>query len=190
MVTMGSCPEEETILTVTIDGDGRCDNSNNCMNKICHHNKKEKKKEERRHMKRISAAFLALFIFACGHDNYKPPPPSPPDPLLIRQVSPGNGATGVSTWADVWVEFNHELDWHTVNSDTFYLYCDGQEVSGGVTVAGDNWNYAVLNPMTGLEFGKTCTAYLSATITDTSGNQLSNNYYWTFQTLPPPEQPI
>jgi len=126
------------------------------------------------------------FIF--DHDSG--PDTTPP---LITGIGPGNGASGVSTGANVTAIFNEALDPATVNGTTFELQ-DPSMVPVSATVSFDGPSHtATLDPMSQLAYSTTYTVTVKGGATDprikdVAGNALAADYSWSFATgaAPPP----
>ncbi len=103
-------------------------------------------------------------------------------PPTVSSTTPANGATGVSTVANVLVNFSEPV---TASGAWFTLTC---ATSGAhtATVSGGPANYT-LNPDTDFASGESCTVTLvAAQIADQDGtaDNLAANYVFSFQTAP------
>ncbi len=112
-------------------------------------------------------------------------------PPTVTSVSPLNGATGVSTGANVIANFSEAVNASTVTTTTFQLRDAGNNlIPATVSTSG---NQITLDPTSSL----TGSAVYTATITggasgvkDLAGNALASNYSWSFTTGAVTVQPV
>lgn len=105
-------------------------------------------------------------------------------PLQVSAVQPTNGATDVSTQAEIKAYFNKALDAASVNTTTFTLRdAGGNPVLGEVTY-GDNGvqHWVTFRPFAPLAPGA-YTATVTTGIKDSSGNPLGSDYSWSFNVV-------
>ncbi len=110
----------------------------------------------------------------------------------VRSVSPTDGATGVSTSANVTATFNEAMDAATIDENTIEL----RDAADNVVPASISYNAAsrtaILDPNEPLENSETYSATVSSGdngVKDVAGNALAQDEAWTFTTAAPPPPP-
>lgn len=114
-----------------------------------------------------------------GDDNPATPGVSDTTPPTIIQVVPSNGSTSVATNSSVVAIFSEEMNSATVNTSTFRLYNGSIKVSGDVQYTGTT---AIFTPSANLAASTQYTATVLYTVTDITGNEMVENYEWSFIT--------
>lgn len=107
---------------------------------------------------------------AVNPDNIRP---------SITSVVPAANAVSIATNSKVVVTFSEAMNAATITTSTFILKQGSTSVQGTVSYSG---NVATFTPSSVLAGGVTYTATLSAGIKDAAGNQLANEYTWSFTT--------
>lgn len=103
-------------------------------------------------------------------------------PPSVVSTSPADGATGVSTTADVTATLSEPVDPATVNAATFTLTGPSGPVSGQVSLSG---SVARFDPAGTLATATTYTARLGTGVRDMAGNALASQHVWVFTTAQP-----
>ena len=99
-------------------------------------------------------------------------------PTVIA-TDPANLATNVALNKKVTATFSKAMDPSTINTNTFTIKQGGNNVTGVVTYAGV---IATFSPSINFSPNTTYTATITTNARDLSGNNLVNNYVWTFTT--------
>ncbi len=102
-------------------------------------------------------------------------------PPRAQSTTPANNALGVSADNPITATFSEAVDFTTVNTTTFVLTDDANNlVSGSVTyLGGTTYRFVPFSPLTG---ATSYTATLTTGIKDTGGNSLAAKYSWQFST--------
>ncbi|MEH6451557.1 MAG: Ig-like domain-containing protein [Psychromonas sp.] len=98
----------------------------------------------------------------------------------ISNVSPTNGATGVSRTAPITATFNEDMVAISVDSYSFTLSNNSNTVPA--TISLNSRNVASLQANSTLSKLSRYTATLTSAVTDLAGNVLNENYSWSFTT--------
>lgn len=109
-------------------------------------------------------------------------------PPHVIDSEPVPGATNVSLYSDVSVQFDEPMDASTVTTATFILRHPSSVVTGTVTY-NDNGNIATFDPATILNPLTVYTATITTGVTDLSGNHLQADYDFSFTTGLPDTTP-
>lgn len=109
-------------------------------------------------------------------DEYNNTPPS------VDSVSPANGATGVPVNTVITAAFSEDMDASTIDTSSFTL---NNGVTGNVTYDAPS-KIATFTPSSSLSYNTTYTASISTAVKDSTGNNLPENYSWSFTTELPP----
>jgi len=104
-------------------------------------------------------------------------------PLVVRQISPVEGATGVAVNEAVTARFSAAMDASTLTPTSFSLAGGLGAVTAGVSYDAPSQT-ATLTPGADLAAGTTYTATLSTDITDANGTKLPQTVSWSFTTAP------
>jgi hypothetical protein len=102
-----------------------------------------------------------------------------PTPLRVIATNPANGAQGVPLNIKITATFNRAMTPSTINTATFIVKQGGTFISGTVTYAGTT---ATFTPKTILANCSIYTATITPGAKDLAGNELANNYVWSFFT--------
>jgi methionine-rich copper-binding protein CopC len=97
----------------------------------------------------------------------------------VTDTTPANVAAAAPVGSKLSATFSEALDPATVTTSTFTLQQGGAAVSGTVAYSGVT---AVFAPASYLLAGTLYTATVSTGAKDLAGNQLANNYVWSFTT--------
>jgi hypothetical protein len=113
-------------------------------------------------------------------------------PPTVTSKSPGSGATGVNTGANVTATFSEAMDASTINTGAFEL----RDASNALVPATVTYNAgprtATLDPTGSLANSATYTATVkggSGGVKDVSSNALAADHTWSFTTAAPPPPP-
>jgi hypothetical protein len=111
---------------------------------------------------------------------------NPPDttPPTVTSMTPQGGATGVSTGTAVTATFSEPVRGSSVGGNTFRLSEGGNLVDGTVSLAG---NTATFTPSGPLEPSTLYTARVTTGVEDPAGNNLTEDFVWTFTTAAAPD---
>lgn len=120
--------------------------------------------------------FLILFIVACGGDDNPAGPDADKTPPTITSTSPADDAVNVPADVVISVSFSEPIASTTIESSTFIV---DNGVSGNFSFSGTT---ATLTPSGWLAYAATYTVTITTGVTDTAGNNLANNYTWSFST--------
>jgi hypothetical protein len=113
-------------------------------------------------------------------------------PPTVTTRSPGSGATGVSTAANVTATFSEAMDATSIASATMELRNASNQLVGAALSYNAAARTAMLNPTASLAFGTTYTARVRGGATgvkDAFGNPLAADVTWTFTTGAAPQCP-
>lgn len=103
-------------------------------------------------------------------------------PPGVSSTSPTNNETDVNLSSSVVVRFSESVNPATVTDSSFMLQTfGGVQVVGNITVS-ESGLEATFNPPNIFEWDHAYIATLTTAITDLSGNSMSEDYVWTFQT--------
>lgn len=138
---------------------------------------------------RVAAAAFVALLFALGggagcakHNAAAPVAPETAIPPMLVAVSPAPGATKVSYTAEMWAQFDRELDSLTVTDRNVDLRVDTERIPVAVT-----WEAATrrvrIAPLVALAINRTHTVTLGAGLADSAGTKLSTPYAWQFGTI-------
>jgi uncharacterized protein (TIGR03437 family) len=105
-----------------------------------------------------------------------PPPPTLP---VVISTAPANGATLVTTTANIVANFSEAMNPLTITTATFTLMQGGTAIPGTVTYAGTT---ATFRPTNSLAANAQYQATISSAASDLAGNSLAGNYVWSFTT--------
>lgn len=130
----------------------------------------------------ISFTGMATFS-GCSSDSDSPTQVTPPDQLMVLEVSPADQATMVSTMENIMVTFDRPLDVGTITDSSFLV----NGLTGDVTGDGAVATFAPSTPMT----PQTVYAVtITTAVTDTSGVALGEEFTFTFTTIPSSGDPV
>ena len=112
-------------------------------------------------------------------------------PPTVQSVSPANGATNVNVNTTITAVFSKPMDASTITTATFTAKDSAGNAVSGTVSYDDATRTAKFTPSSPLDFGKTYTATIAATVKDAVGNAMGNDYSWSFTTmsLNPPSAP-
>ena len=116
----------------------------------------------------LAAEFVWTFTTGTTLDTTAP---------TVTFTDPANGATGVPPNKRLNVAFSEPMNPTTINADTFTLRSGATPISGEVTYTGIT---AVFRPFAPMTPGGTYTATVHNEATDLAGNELANDFVWTF----------
>ncbi len=104
-------------------------------------------------------------------------------PPTVTSVSPVNGATGISTGANIIANFSEAVNASTVTTTTFQLRDAGNNlIPATVSTSG---NQIILDPTSSLSVSSAYTVTITggaSGVKDLAGNALASNYSWSFTT--------
>ncbi|MBA3664894.1 MAG: Ig-like domain-containing protein [Bacteroidetes bacterium] len=100
---------------------------------------------------------------------------------LVISTDPANNATGVPLNKIITATFNEQMDALTITPSTFLLKEGANSIAGTVSYAG---NTASFTPSSPLLNGTLYSATITTGAKDLAANALSNDYVWTFSTVP------
>lgn len=100
-------------------------------------------------------------------------------PPAVTSAEPSPGTTDVSADINIYARFNKALNPSTINTNTFRLQTNNENISGSVSYED---SIAVFNPSKTLKDGTVYTATITDGIRDLYGNAPGNNYNWNFIT--------
>ncbi|MBI4650548.1 Ig-like domain-containing protein [Candidatus Desantisbacteria bacterium] len=100
-------------------------------------------------------------------------------PPEVLSTSPVNNEQGISINSSITVTFTENMDISMISTDTFKLSEGGNEISGAVIYSN---NAATFIPSSSLSYNKSYTATVFARAKDNAGNEMNNNYAWSFRT--------
>jgi len=122
----------------------------------------------------ILAFLMAICVAGCGREQTVNPAP------LLVSTLPANGATSVPIKQVVTATFNMAMNSTTINASTFTMTGPGgTAVAGAVTYSGVT---AQFTPAVPLLQSTVYTATVTVGAQNVSGDALSPNYVWTFNT--------
>jgi hypothetical protein len=122
----------------------------------------------------LAATYVWTFTTAAVFN----PPPPPTSPTVTSTV-PANGATFVTTTANLVANFSTSMNPLSINTATFTLRQGGTQISGTVTYAGLS---ATFRPANNLAPNTPYTAAITTGAADLAGNTLQSTYQWNFTT--------
>ncbi|MBI4650442.1 Ig-like domain-containing protein, partial [Candidatus Desantisbacteria bacterium] len=100
----------------------------------------------------------------------------------ILSTNPEDGEKEIIPGANITIRFSEYMDTTTINSETFILRDDNDDLIRGT------FNYTdttiIFIPFSDLVKGKSYSATLRSNIKDLSGNSLQGDYTWNFYTIP------
>ena len=99
-------------------------------------------------------------------------------PPQVLSVSPLNNASLVSVSSSISITFNESMNSSTLNSSNMSVSCAGN-ISGGISDNGTTMTFLADFP---LPFLTTCTVTVTTGVQDLSGNAMTSNYVFTFDT--------
>ena len=97
--------------------------------------------------------------------------------LNVESTTPSDKTTNISTSATISATFNNEINTTTLTSNSF-------SISGvnGLLSLGSDKKTVTFTPSSNLNYGKTYTATIYTTLSDTNGFMLDEPYSWSFTT--------
>jgi hypothetical protein len=104
----------------------------------------------------------------------------------VTKTSPVAGATGISRSTNVTATFSEAMDATTITTGTFVLRDPGGSLVSATVSYNATSHVATLNPAASLAYGTNYSATVSSGsggVKDTSGNPMSADVTWTFQTV-------
>jgi Domain of unknown function (DUF4082)/Bacterial Ig-like domain/Bacterial Ig domain/Purple acid Phosphatase, N-terminal domain len=110
-------------------------------------------------------------------------------PPTVTDISPANGATGVSAGANVSATFSEPMDAATINGSNFELQGPGGNQTSATVSYDGATRTAVLDPAAALADSTTYTATVrggASGVADQAGNRLLTDRTWTFTTAATP----
>ena len=135
----------------------------------------------------LSSNFWVDVVFTpeVGPDIYLPE---------ILLASPVDGAIGIPTNANLSVVFNERIDPATINSNTFELRDEADNVVLADVTYFEGSQTAILDPTSFLVYSKVYTAIVKGgasdpRVKDLTGNALAADYTWSFTITDPPPSP-
>lgn len=102
-------------------------------------------------------------------------------PPSVISANPTGGAAGVPITSPLVITFSESIDPSTFNTATFSLSAGEGNIAGTVTADGA---LITFTPSAGLAYSTEYTATITSGIKDFSGNTLTDNYTWSFTTVP------
>src|SRR5512143_586764 len=145
------------------------------------------KKMEKNNMKKLILLIImtvqlgALLFISCGRMGPVPPPDKTPP--SVRSTNPADGDRNIALNHVITINFSKEMDASTVNPQTVTLTYAGGSVQGTVTCAGTT---AVFKPSQLLDQTTSYTVTIKASVADSYGIAMTNdyNYFFVTETLP------
>jgi hypothetical protein len=119
--------------------------------------------------------FVLLFV-GCAKDDFIETVGVCP---LVIATDPLNLETSVALNKVITVTFNEEMNWSTVNEDSFTIVTGTTAVAGVITFDGA---MATFVPVVPLVAGSTYIGKITTDAMDANGNALQEDYIWTFST--------
>ncbi len=101
--------------------------------------------------------------------------------VVLSRTNPAMGASGVPTYTLVSVTFDREMDFNTINNDTFRVSQGDIRLSGAIRYIAAS-RMAVFYPDTPLALQTAYTATVTTGVRDTSGQPLAEEMVWSFTT--------
>ena len=152
------------------------------------------KKTERccRSLSWFVALLLSGLVAGCGggdgHDSILGTGAIAVPAPTVTAVAPVANATSVAfNSTTITAAFSKDMDPATINTSTFTLACPtGVPIAGAVAYIARS-RAAIFSPAINLPVGATCTATLTAGVTDSTGISLASNFVWTFATGASPD---
>lgn len=99
----------------------------------------------------------------------------------VKSTTPANGALSVKLESSMIAIFNDDMDCSTIDSNSFLLRKGGDYVDGTISCEGPT---AIFTPDDDLECGATYTAIITAGVKDADGLVSTEDYIWSFTTIP------
>lgn len=127
-------------------------------------------------------------IFAAGPGTFVASYSAGPLPPVVTATSPASGAIGVSVLSPITATFSNTMNDATITTSTFTLSAGGTTVPGTVTYDAGSQT-ATVAPNASLSPSTTYTSTVSASVQDTLGNSLGQDFTWTFTTGAAPACP-
>ena len=111
---------------------------------------------------------------------FRTPDSTPP---TVSSTIPADNETDVNLWSSVMIaRFSESVNPATITDSSFTLHpLGGLQVTGDLSVS-ESGLEATFDPTNALEWNRAYIATLTTAITDLSGNAMSEDYSWTFQT--------
>ncbi len=132
----------------------------------------------------LVVGFVGMAIFSgCSSDGDSPTQVTPPDPLVVLQVNPGDQATMVPVTADIMVTFDRPVDVGTVTESSFLI----NGLTGDITCDGAVATFA---PSTLMTAQTVYAVTIMTAVTDTSGVALGEEFTFTFTTISSSGYPV
>ncbi|MBN1190252.1 MAG: Ig-like domain-containing protein [Dehalococcoidales bacterium] len=107
------------------------------------------------------------------------PEPDITAPAVVS-VTPLDGSIDMAVGTAITVTFSEVMDAGSVSTDTFYVHKGSAPVAGTVNYRDTT---AVFSPAELLDWDTTYVVTLTTGLADISGNQLAENYQWSFTTM-------
>lgn len=101
------------------------------------------------------------------------------DPPQISTTNPSPDAGNIPVNTDITATFDKAMDPSTINNSSFVLERNNITHSGTVEYSGTSAQFL---PSSNLQNGRTYTATITDEVQDLSGNNMEENYSWTFTT--------
>ncbi len=109
-------------------------------------------------------------------------------PPVIASTFPAKDAENIAVGTTISVTFSEPMDPTTINATTFNLLDDDDNQINGTITYSDNT--ATFTPSADLSFDKTYTGSVTTGVQDLAGNNLQNNFSWTFSTAKDPDKSV
>jgi hypothetical protein len=100
----------------------------------------------------------------------------------LHPVSPADSATGVNISTNITATFSEDMDPSTINSSTFYLRDNANNLVSGTVSYNSSTMTATFNPVSNLGLSSTFTATITTGVKDLAGNNMTSNMVWSFTT--------
>ncbi|MBW1711213.1 MAG: Ig-like domain-containing protein, partial [Deltaproteobacteria bacterium] len=120
-----------------------------------------------------------MFLHDVNHTG-RLPNTTPPD---IISTAPDSSEADVSVDAIITATFSEVMDPASITADTFLISDGLSNIAGTVTSIGKT---AIFTPDSDLNYYKTHTATITSDSMDPDGNQLAQDYRWSFTTKAAP----
>ncbi|HCS19988.1 MAG TPA: hypothetical protein DIW47_05400, partial [Bacteroidetes bacterium] len=103
-------------------------------------------------------------------------------PPTVISTDPANNATNVALNKTISAVFSENMESSTITITSFTISRNSVNIAGAVSYSGVT---AQFNPTNNLLSGSTYTGTITTLVEDLAGNNMVNNYVWTFATVAP-----
>ncbi|MEA1910615.1 MAG: Ig-like domain-containing protein, partial [Spirochaetota bacterium] len=139
---------------------------------------------------KIFIGIVVLFMVGCPNnlvDKIEEEVEVVVTPPSVVSIYPEAGAVSIPIDVDnILITFTKKIDSSSVNNSTFITKdSDGNTISGTYSVSNDTISF---NPSSDLLYSATYTITAKSAILDMDGNQMSDEFSWSFTTVLTPEE--